>query len=145
MPHPKTFDELPSGNPKSGPIRSGGDEGNRTPNPCLAKAVLCQLSYVPLTSGAGLRSSYGRLAQSVVAGRLLPEVITGTRLDLAKHEQRGTDNGGQSQQLLHVITLILCEGHGVGPGGLEPPTSSLSATRSNQLSYGPLEPRRRQA
>jgi hypothetical protein len=24
-----------------------GDEGNRTPNPCLAKAVLCQLSYVP--------------------------------------------------------------------------------------------------
>lgn len=26
---------------------SGGDEGNRTPNPRLAKAVLCQLSYVP--------------------------------------------------------------------------------------------------
>jgi hypothetical protein len=25
-----------------------GDEGNRTPNPCLAKAVLCQLSYVPV-------------------------------------------------------------------------------------------------
>ena len=24
-----------------------GDEGNRTPNPRLAKAVLCQLSYVP--------------------------------------------------------------------------------------------------
>ena len=29
----------------SGGLR--GDEGNRTPNPCLAKAVLCQLSYVP--------------------------------------------------------------------------------------------------
>ena len=27
--------------------RGGGDEGNRTPNPRLAKAVLCQLSYVP--------------------------------------------------------------------------------------------------
>ena len=27
--------------------QSGGDEGNRTPNPRLAKAVLCQLSYVP--------------------------------------------------------------------------------------------------
>ena len=26
-----------------------GDEGNRTPNPRLAKAVLCQLSYVPRT------------------------------------------------------------------------------------------------
>ena len=25
----------------------------------------------------------------------------------------------------------------VGPGGLEPPTSSLSGMRSNQLSYGP--------
>jgi hypothetical protein len=28
-------------------VKPGGDEGNRTPNPCLAKAVLCQLSYVP--------------------------------------------------------------------------------------------------
>src|SRR5690606_11719725 len=27
---------------------------------------------------------------------------------------------------------------GVGPGGLEPPTSSLSAKRSNRLSYGPV-------
>ncbi len=27
--------------------RGSGDEGNRTPNPRLAKAVLCQLSYVP--------------------------------------------------------------------------------------------------
>jgi hypothetical protein len=30
------------------PVRdTSGDEGNRTPNPRLAKAVLCQLSYVP--------------------------------------------------------------------------------------------------
>src|SRR5262245_8349094 len=28
--------------------RSRGDEGTRTPNPCLAKAVLCQLSYAPV-------------------------------------------------------------------------------------------------
>jgi hypothetical protein len=27
--------------------RAGGDGGTRTPNPRLAKAVLCQLSYVP--------------------------------------------------------------------------------------------------
>ena len=27
---------------------ASGDEGNRTPNPRLAKAVLCQLSYVPV-------------------------------------------------------------------------------------------------
>jgi hypothetical protein len=32
-----------------------GDEGTRTPNPCLAKAVLCQLSYAPVgvVSGPG--------------------------------------------------------------------------------------------
>ena len=30
-----------------------GDEGNRTPNPRLAKAVLCQLSYVPEDPAAG--------------------------------------------------------------------------------------------
>jgi hypothetical protein len=28
-------------------LQCGGDEENRTLNPCLAKAVLCQLSYVP--------------------------------------------------------------------------------------------------
>jgi hypothetical protein len=28
--------------------RTCGDEGTRTPNPCLAKAVLCQLSYAPV-------------------------------------------------------------------------------------------------
>ena len=27
--------------------QNGGDEETRTPNPRLAKAVLCQLSYVP--------------------------------------------------------------------------------------------------
>jgi hypothetical protein len=39
----------------------GGDEGNRTPNPSLAKAVLCQLSYVPLgrpESDAGLNAAH---------------------------------------------------------------------------------------
>ena len=39
--------------PRGGLLRAvpggerSGDEGNRTPNPRLAKAVLCQLSYVP--------------------------------------------------------------------------------------------------
>lgn len=32
-----------------GPLWRCGDEENRTPNPRLAKAVLCQLSYVPWT------------------------------------------------------------------------------------------------
>gem|GEM_PF-3410968 len=33
----------------------------------------------------------------------------------------------------------------VGIGGLEPPTSSLSETRSNQLSYMPIEPQARKS
>ena len=32
-------------------VRPCGDEENRTLNPRLAKAVLCQLSYVPWRSG----------------------------------------------------------------------------------------------
>ena len=30
---------------------SGGDEGNRTPDPLLAKQVLSQLSYTPMLVG----------------------------------------------------------------------------------------------
>ena len=55
-------------------IKTGGDEGVRTPDPLLAKQVLSQLSYIPNL---------------------------------------------------------------VGPSGIEPETSALSAQRSNQLSYGP--------
>ena len=37
---------------------SRGDEGNRTPNPRLAKAVLCQLSYVPEDSISRIQWGY---------------------------------------------------------------------------------------
>ena len=36
-------------------VRTCGDEENRTLNPRLAKAVLCQLSYVPWRSGSAAR------------------------------------------------------------------------------------------
>ena len=48
-------------------VRWGGDEGNRTPNPCLAKAVLCQLSYVP-AAGQGTPGACGQTV-GVVASR----------------------------------------------------------------------------
>ncbi len=35
--------------------RSGGDEETRTPDPLLAKEMLCQLSYVPFCDGNGGR------------------------------------------------------------------------------------------
>ena len=34
-----------------GPFPNGGDEGNRTPDPLLAKQVLSQLSYTPIVLG----------------------------------------------------------------------------------------------
>ena len=37
--------------PWSTDVVAGGAEGTRTPNPCLAKAVLCQLSYGPVPAG----------------------------------------------------------------------------------------------
>ena len=38
---------------------AGGDEGIRTPDPLLAKQVLCQLSYTPLpgTEGSSLQNT----------------------------------------------------------------------------------------
>jgi hypothetical protein len=44
-----------------GPELLSGDEGNRTPNPRLAKAVLCQLSYVPERPSARLRLGSARV------------------------------------------------------------------------------------
>lgn len=38
---------------------------------------------------------------------------------------------GEKKRLCRFLTIY------VGPGGLEPPTSSLSGMRSNHLSYGP--------
>ena len=52
--------------------RAGGDEGNRTPNPRLAKAVLCQLSYVP-----GRGPAAQRRGRAVRSGGLAPEVGLG--------------------------------------------------------------------
>src|SRR5262249_62314911 len=49
--HRGTGRSCPLGNEQHEPAR--GDEGNRYPNPCLAKAVLCQLSYVPAVPANG--------------------------------------------------------------------------------------------
>ena len=43
-----------------------------------------------------------------------------------RYQLRHSPNGGTRENAPHV-----------GPGGLEPPTSSLSGMRSNHLSYGP--------
>jgi hypothetical protein len=42
---------------------TNGDEGDRTPNLCLAKAALSRLSYIP--SLAGYKSRHERFCQAV--------------------------------------------------------------------------------
>ena len=37
----------------------GGDEETRTPDPLLAKEMLCQLSYVPVVGGQGVVGAPG--------------------------------------------------------------------------------------
>ena len=56
-------------------FRKGGDEGNRTPNPSLAKAVLCQLSYVPWGRPLQRTPMSGR--SGFRSGRLPPKVGLG--------------------------------------------------------------------
>ena len=50
------------------PRSSGGDEENRTLNPRLAKAVLCQLSYVPV--GSFLINFLAQISQLAYGGLL---------------------------------------------------------------------------
>ena len=58
-----------------------------------------------------------------------------TFLNGAKEKNRTSDTRIFSPLLYHWATLAL---NMVGVGGLEPPTSSLSEMRSNQLSYTPM-------
>ena len=86
-------------------IAESGDEGNRTPNPRLAKAVLCQLSYVPEDEPGRASGPWAEGRPSVRAGGLLPEVVAGARTRLVGDDKTGTEKCNERQQLLHVITV----------------------------------------
>src|SRR3954467_11990886 len=81
----------------------------------------------------------GASAQIGRAGRLVPEVGLGTLgPPAAEDRQDGTDHGEQENRTLGChANSSLADEQGVGLGGLEPPASSLSGMRSNQLSYRP--------
>ena len=81
--------------------QGGGDEGNRTPNPRLAKAVLCQLSYVPVRAGPYPLGGAAR-ATSVAGGGVVPEVVVGPgRPDLRENEGARGQRGNDGEKLLH--------------------------------------------
>src|SRR4051794_21524941 len=135
--------------------REGGDEGNRTPNPRLAKAVLCQLSYVPWDPRTRRSAGGGVAHRTGATGGLVPQVgFCLAARALADDGQGSGGHGSQCQLFQHAEYLLersvprrdgnrMGRGAGgsgtwVGLGGLEPPASSLSGMRSNRLSYRPV-------
>ena len=86
----------------------GGADRDRTGDPLLAKQVLSQLSYSPISQGFAA-SRYALL---------LCSRVNGARFAIHPHS-------------------ILHERKVVGLGRFELPTSPLSGVRSSQLSYRP--------
>ena len=86
----------------------GGDDGIRTHDPLLAGQVLSQLSYTPILNAKC------KMQNAKLLGLAFLSVLVSF--------------------VLHSALRILL----VGPSGLEPPTSCLSGTRSNLLSYEPM-------
>ena len=94
----------------------GGDEEIRTPDPLLARQVLSQLSYAPMSGYALVSIIHSE--ESVIFLKLY--------LYLAL------------LSVLYTMCISSNMSQLVGLGGLEPPTSRLSGVRSNQLSYRPI-------
>ena len=83
----------------------GGDEGNRTPNPRLAKAVLCQLSYVPGGPSLSLRPAG---AATSILRRLAPQrCVRLVRGPLAHDCDYPGDDCYQQERLTHDLHLPL--------------------------------------
>jgi hypothetical protein len=133
-------------------VRLCGAEGNRTPDPRLAKAVLYQLSYSPKRgpaqrppaersvvggrvrgTGLGRRAAVGgNGAERPVGGRsgLTPQISFRLRCLVAlDHEKYATCDRGECQQLLHVKPLFLY--------GLARLAQPCYCTPAIQLSPGP--------
>ena len=110
---------------------TGGDDGIRTHDPLLAGQVLSQLSYTPIIDCRMLNaecriirfccSPFQPSRSEDFTFRLVKNFIR-LRISLLTKSKI-------SSQALSCL---------VGPSGLEPPTSCLSGTRSNLLSYEPM-------
>ena len=89
-----------------------GDEGIRTPDPLLARQVLSQLSYTPI---------------SVI------DLFTNRRCGFAAHILRS-----RIRIVVDNTAWLLATKMHMGLRRLELPTSRLSGVRSNRLSYKPI-------
>ena len=117
-----------------------GSEGTRTPNPRLAKAVLCQLSYAP-GRGAGRSRRRGcyRRSGAVVASCHRARSSFAALTFLATSAAAPTTPTTMSSffHMGRTPSESMWAGARVGLDGIEPSTSELSALRSNRLSYSP--------
>jgi hypothetical protein len=90
----------------------GGDEGTRTLNPRLAKAVLCQLSYVPQASASACRHRPADGLPSALRhhriGCLRPQVLLGfAGVQLGDDQPAGGSDQHREQQLLDQGIAVL--------------------------------------
>ena len=129
--------------PKSKIAKLGGGEGIRTPDPRVANAVLCQLSYTP---DKNLRSQISDLRSSKrwLRGRdlnprplgyepnELPDCSTPRQSQFTQTDNPIKGRPTTSNPKSKIPNSL------VGLGRVELPTSRLSGVRSNQLSYRPL-------
>ena len=107
----------------SEPRSSGGGKGTRTPNPLLAKQVRYQLRHTPRRDSPSHRVGvFGPFGLGTLITVPPPEENS------ESHKCETTEN-----PFLHDPPR-----KDVGLPGLEPGTSSLSAKRSNRLSYRPF-------
>ncbi len=103
--------------------------------PCPRKENLSSITY-------RFRFGYRPLELADLVGRVLPDsLLCGSFLPLFVGEDSCSRRCHNCQQLLHGISSCRCGPPfarcSVGVPGLEPGTSSLSAKRSNRLSYTP--------
>ncbi len=90
----RLWHESPGPTMSAGALCAGGDEGNRTPNPRLAKAVLCQLSYVPVVEQ--ITRSRGRARSA--GGGLVPQVgVRAGGADLGEDQGAGGESDGDGE------------------------------------------------
>ena len=107
----------------SEPSFDGGGKGTRTPNPLLAKQVRYQLRHTPRRDSPSHRIGvFGPFGLGTLILVPPPEECT------EPHQSETAEN-----PFLHDPPR-----KDVGLPGLEPGTSSLSAKRSNRLSYRPF-------
>ncbi len=102
---------------------SGGGKGTRTPNPLLAKQVRYQLRHTPRRESPSHRV------------RVFGPFGLGTLITVPPPEENSESHKCETTEnpFLHDPPR-----KDVGLPGLEPGTSSLSAKRSNRLSYRPF-------